>query len=232
MNDQAGTTRLNLLFLGLTAIFVGYFLVWLPGPATGLQLIGIEIGEWIKFLGVGRGRDLFYLPPIVLGLTLALLAATWPNERPQTWLARLIAVGLALLAFPAVAVIQLEPRGEWLPRLAMIAVVAVVAGIGALVARRNPRSLWPWLLIAIVALVGAILPTLQYVVVRPVVEEALRRSIGFGPGLWLNLVGSLIVAAVALAEFMALWRQQKRQPPDRRLSSDELRMNSNSSGVS
>ncbi len=80
------------VFLGLTAILVGYFLVWLPGPSAGLRLIGIELGEWIKFLGVGSRRDLFYLPPIVVGLVLGLVAATWPNDRPQTWLARALAV--------------------------------------------------------------------------------------------------------------------------------------------
>ena len=84
--------RLNLLFLGLTAILAGYFMVWLPGPSAGLQLIGIEVGEWIKFLGIGAGRNWFYLPPIVIGLTLALLAATWPNGRIQTWMARGLAV--------------------------------------------------------------------------------------------------------------------------------------------
>ena len=44
-------SRLGLLALGLTAIFIGYFLVWLPGPGAGLSLIGVEVGEWIKFLG-------------------------------------------------------------------------------------------------------------------------------------------------------------------------------------
>ena len=104
-----------LLFAGLTAVFVGYFAVWLPGPAAGLRLIGLELGEWIKFLGVGQSRDLFYAPPILLGLIMVLLTAGWDNRRWQTWLFRLLAIGVSLLAFPAVAAITTEPRSEWLP---------------------------------------------------------------------------------------------------------------------
>lgn len=195
--------RLNVLFLGLTAILIGYFMVWLPGPAAGLQLIGIEIGEWIKFLGVGNRRDWFYLPPIVLGLTLALLAATWPNRRPATWLARAVAVAVALLAFPAVAAIQLEPRGEWLARVVWIGAVLVVAALSALVAARQPNVRWPWLLIGVVALVGLLLPTVQYWAVRPMAEAIMRRPLGIGPGVWLNAAGSLMVAGAAFLEWRA-----------------------------
>ena len=175
-----------------------------------MQLIGIEIGEWIKFLGVGPRRNLFYLPPIVLGLALALLAATWPNKRPQTWVARGLAVAVALLSFPAVAAIQLEPRSEWLLRLLLIGMVAAVSIIGAVVAARAPGSPWPWLLMTAVAVTGAILPTLQYVAVRPVVEEIMRRSLGIGPGVWLNAAGCLMVAAMALTEFLIERRAAKK----------------------
>jgi hypothetical protein len=200
---------LNALFLGLTAMLIGYFMVWLPGPAAGLQLIGIELGEWIKFLGVGRGRDWFYLPPIVIGLIIALLAATWPNGRLATWLARGLAVAVALLAFPAVAAIQLEPRSEWLPRLLGIGLVLLVAALGAVVSARTPAARWPWLVIALVALAGLVLPTAQYLAVRPVAEAIMQRPLGIGPGLWLNGLGSLLAAAAALLEWRARWLETK-----------------------
>ena len=203
MPQSRNIFRLNLLFLGLTAIFVGYFIVWLPGPGAGLQLIGIEIGEWIKFLGVGAGRNWFYLPPIVMGTIVALLAAMWPNTRIQTWLARGLAIAIALLAFPAVAAIQMEPRSEWLARLLGIGWVIGLAGLGAIMSRRAGDVRWLWLMVAITALVGALLPTMQYLTVRPLVEAALHRSLGIGPGVWLNAGGSLLVMAVALVEFRA-----------------------------
>lgn len=193
--------RLNLLFLGLTAILIGYFLVWLSGPSAGLQIIGIELGEWIKFLGVGARRNWFYLPPIVVGLSLALLAATWPN-RPQTWLARGVAVAVAMLAFPAVAAIQLEPSSEWLVRLLLIGLVALVAAGGALIARRASGSVWVWPVMAAVALIGLLLPALQYFAVRPVVEDILLQPVGVGLGVWLNAGGALLVALIAIAHFL------------------------------
>ncbi|MBP6015940.1 MAG: hypothetical protein KA586_04410 [Candidatus Promineofilum sp.] len=197
------TYRLNLLFLGLTAIFVGYFVVWLPGPGAGLQLIGIEIGEWIKFLGVGAGRNWFYLPPIVIGTVVALLAAMWPNSRIQTWLARGLAIAAALLSFPAVAAIQLEPLSEWLARLLGIGWVIGIAGLGAIISRRSGDTRRLWMIVAIVALTGAFLPTIQYLAVRPLVEAALNRSLGIGAGVWLNAGGSVLVLVVALIEFRA-----------------------------
>jgi hypothetical protein len=212
------------LFLGLTGVFVAYFLVWLPGPSAGLQLIGLEIGEWIKFLGVGGRRDIFYLPPITLGLTLALLAATWPNDRPQTWAMRALAVGVSLLAFPAIAAIQLEPVGEWLPRLMLIVAVAVVGGIGAVRVARVPTPYWPWLWMALIALFGALLPTVQYLTVRPVVGEILRRPIAIGLGVWLNFAGCLLVAIMSYMEYESARRNIKRQPSDGRLSNDSLGM--------
>lgn len=195
--------RLNLLFLGLTAIFVGYFMVWLPGPAAGLQLIGIELGEWIKFLGVGNRRTWFYLPPIVIGATLALLAATWPNGRRGAWWMRGLAVAVAMLAFPAIAAIQLEPPSEWLTRVLWIALVAFVVPAGALLSSRGAGARWSWPAIGLVALAGAVVPTLQYLAVRPAVEGILRQPVGVGVGVWLNAAGSLLVAAVAFAEWRA-----------------------------
>lgn len=216
LSPRVRDTSLILLFLGLTAIFVGYFQIWLPGPAAGLQIIGIEMGEWIKFLGVGPRRDLFYLPPIVAGLVISLLASTWPNDRWQTWVARGVAVAVALLSFPAIASIQFEPSSEWLLRLGLIGFVVVVTALGALLPKRAVASPWPWLLMTIVALLGAILSTIQFFAIRPIVEEILRRSIGIGLGVWLNVTGSLVVAIVALVIFFASRRgQQKRQPTDR-----------------
>jgi len=203
--------RRDLLALGLTAVFIGYFLVWLPGPGAGLSLIGVEVGEWIKFLGVGPRRDWFYAPPIVLGLLLALWTATWPNGRARTWLARGLAVAAALLAFPAVAAITSEPRSEWLPRLALVAVVAGVAFVVAPLLARGGAGVWVWAVMAGVAGVGAVGPAWHYLAIRPVVANALRQPVGIGPGVWINALGCLLVIGVCLAELGAA-RQKKRQP--------------------
>ncbi len=201
-------TRRDWLALGLTAIFIAYFLVWLPGPGAGLSLIGIELGEWIKFLGVGAGRNWFYAPPITLGILLALWTATWPNGRASSWLARGLAVAVALLAFPAVAAITAEPRSEWLLRLLLIGAVAAVAALAALLVTRPRWAAWVWPAMAVVAIVGAAGPTAQYLATRPVVAGALRQPLGIGAGVWLNALGHALVAAVCLVIFWA-GRQKK-----------------------
>jgi chromate transport protein ChrA len=198
----------TLMYVGLTLMLAGYFLTWLPGPAAGLKIIGIELGEWIKFLGVGSSRDLFYLPPIAIGLLLALMTADWPNNRWQTWVMRGLAIAVSLLAFPAFAAITTEPQSEWLMRVILIGLVLLTVVISSL-AFRSPRILaliHP--VMVMIALVGAFLPVWQYLMIRPAVVDIMNRSIGFGPGLWANLFGGILVA-ISIAQGM--WMERRRQ---------------------
>jgi len=192
----------RLVHIGLTAVFAGYFAVWLPGPAAGLRLIGVEMGEWIKFLGVGRSRDLFYLPPITLALMLVLLTAAWPYGRQQGWAMRLIAFGVSLLAFPSVEAVRFEPPSEWLLRITLVTLVLVSAFlIGLLTWRRLDRfsaDRWVWTVTALIALAGVALPTWMYIAVRPTVSHAFGLPVGFGLGIWLNGLGHLVVVSAAL----------------------------------
>jgi hypothetical protein len=192
-----------LLFAGLTAVLAGYFAVWLPGPGAGLSLIGLEIGEWIKFLGVGRSRDLFYLPPITLGLMLVLMTAPWPNAGWQTWFTRFMGIAISLLSFPAIEAIRFEPASEWLLRLFLIGAVILAATTVGLAAwnhlwARQPRLCW--LLLVPVGLCGAILPTWAYMTIRPVASRAFDLPVGIGLGVWLNGMGHLTVAIIGLIQ--------------------------------
>ena len=192
-------------------MFVGYFLTWLAGPAEGVQIIGLEMGEWIKFLGVGVGRNWFYLPPIAIGAIVALLAAMWPNDDWRTWLARFLAIAIVLLAFPAIAAIQMEPRSEWLARLIAIGLVVIIAIGGSLIKHRDSATWWAWLTIAVFAFLGGLLPTTQYFLVRPVVEGILKQNLSIGIGIWLNLAGALLVGTMAIYEL----RQQANKKDSR-----------------
>lgn len=183
------------LWVGFTAIFVGYLSVWLPGPGAGLSFLGVELGEWIKFLGLGQSRNWFYLPPITLGLCMVLATAVWPNGRWQTWAMRFGAVAVSWLAFPAIEAIRYEPSSEWLLRLCAIGLVVLVAlGIGFW--RRWPRTVAGFLLV--LGLLGAILPTWMYGIARGMVAAVLNFPPGIGLGVWLNGAGHLLVTAVAV----------------------------------
>lgn len=189
------------LFLAFVAIFVGYFMVWLPHETAGLSFTGLEMGEQAKFLPPVRagqilpGRSLFYVPPVTLALMLILLAAHWPNRRWQTWAARALAVTLSLLAFPALEALGTEVA-EWLWRVLMIGLV-VSAAVVTSVAGRRLSSRVLWLLIFLVALAGAILPTWAFQSVRPLFASLVSGEIGIGPGVWLNGVGHLTAAVIA-----------------------------------
>lgn len=191
-------------YLGLALILVGYFLPWLPNPAAGLSFIGLEIGEWVKFVPqvqmgeITPGRDLFYLPPITTGLILALLTAGWPNRRWQTWAMRGLAILVSLLAFPSLDAIRFEPASEWQARLLLVGLVMLVALLSSVLGTPGRgRRLIPYL-ITLVALLGASLPTWTFLAMLPAIRTLLG-PVAAGPGLWLNLAGHLWIAGLALA---------------------------------
>lgn len=204
-----------LWWLGATAVFVGYFMVWLPGPSAGLQLMGLEMGEWVKFLGVGGQRDWFYVPPITLGLLLAWQTAVWPNRRWQTWAMRALAVLVALVAFPAVEDLLGPSRSQYLLRVALIGLVGLAALAASVLAGRGLRADSAyWTLMVVLALVGLSGPLQQYLALRPFLAEALQQPLGIGPGLWLNTAGYFLLLWVALRRLVAVNRATKNgQPP-------------------
>jgi len=204
-NPQSQTANL-LVPLGLTAVFVGYLSVWLPGPGVGLQFLGVELGEWVKFLGVGQNRDLFYLPPITLGLMLAVWTMGWPNGRWQTWAMRGLAVLVSLLAFPAFEDVMGASRQQYTGRIYLMGLVLAVALLSGLVGPRlAARRPWlPWLLLALLGLLGAIAPTWMYWQVAPYVGQQIGLPVGVGWGVWLNAAGHGLVTAVALWQ---LWKK-------------------------
>lgn len=215
MTSSQPGERGSALFLNasLTVILIGYLVVWLPGPAVGLQFIGVELGEWIKFLGVGASRNLLYLPPITLSLMILVNTAAWPNRRWQSWAARGVAVMVSLLAFPSIEAIRFEPSSEWLTRLLLIGLQLVVLVIAAIAAGKGPsrtRAILRWSTLLLVGLVGALLPSWGYFSVRPLVAEAVGLPIGVGLGVWMNGVGHLLTAAVSFANLRALWSENKQ----------------------
>ncbi len=193
----------TLFLLSFTAIFIGYLMVWLPGPSAGLQLLGIEMGEWTKFFGLGVKRNWFYLPPITLALMLLFFTVGWDNGRFQTWLFRGVAVAVSLLAFPALEDLkEAATRSEYLSRVVAIGLVVMVAGM--LTFFRGQKRPWlqtaGWALMAVAGLVGLIWPTLIYWEVRPYASELIGVTLGYGPGFWLNLLGHAAVLGLAASQ--------------------------------
>ena len=202
--------RQTLFLLSFTAIFIGYLMVWLPGPSAGLQFLGFEMGEWTKFFGLGVKRNWFYLPPLTLALMLLFFTVGWQNGRFQTWLFRGVAVAVSQLAFPALEDLTGPSQSEYLSRVAGIGLVIVVAGLLMLFGgqkrplRQAQRTPWlqtaAWVLMAVAGLIGLIWPTLIYWEVRPYASELMGVTLGYGPGFWLNLLGHAAVLGLALVQ--------------------------------
>jgi hypothetical protein len=209
----------TLLKLGFTAILLGYLLVWLPQPVVGLSFIGLELGEWVKFLPqvrsgeIAADRNLFYIPPVTLGLMMILWTSSWPNRRWQTWIMRGLALLVAFLAFPAVEAIRDEPADQWLLRIGLIGGVMVVALLLPLLGQLPERTVevTSWAVICLLAMASLALPTWAYFSYMPAISELFGRNIGFGPGVWLNIAGNLAVVLAALY-FIGQWRISERQP--------------------
>jgi hypothetical protein len=205
---DVGGRRLTplLLRLGFTTILLGYLVVWLPQPVVGLSFLGLEMGEWVKFVPQVRagelfpGRDVYYLPPITLGLMLALWTAEWSERRWLTWAARLLAVLVALLSFPALEAILEEAPQEWLLRMflvGLVAIVAMFAGLLAGAAGKRFRGLRRGLFL-VLGLAGSILPLWAFLAMSPAIEGLLAADFGIGLGLWLNTSGHLLIVLVVL----------------------------------
>ncbi len=199
----------TLLILGFTAIFIGYLSTWLRGPGVGLSFLGLEMGEWFKFLGLGTRRDLFYLPPITLGLMLAIWTMTWPPDRSKkgfgwrAWAVRALAVLVSLLAFPAIEDINGPVREQYVLRLILIGLVVIVALVSGF---WRPQGAWraiPWLAMTILGILGAVLPSWLFLQVQPFLSEIIGLQVRSGLGLWLNAFGNALVAAVSLLQLRA-----------------------------
>lgn len=196
----------TLLILAFTAIFIGYLTVWLPGPGAGLSFLGIEMGEWFKFLGLGGRRDLFYLPPITLSLMLAIWTVTWSRQGWRAWLIRGFAVLISLLAFPAIEDITGPVREQYTLRVWLIALVVVVALLSGFWHPAGKRQRLPWILLALLGLIGLALPTWMYMQVRPFASQIMGVPIGTGLGVLLNGLGHLLVMIVSLLQIRAIKR--------------------------
>ncbi len=193
-----------ILKVGFTSILLGYFLVWLPHQAVGLSLIGLEMGEWTKFLPkIQQGqyfldRILFYLPPITLSLMLVVWTIGWPNDKWKTWATRGLAVVISLLAFPPIESLRFEASDQWMTRLLLVILVALSAVLCSQATRLSRKSIQiiEWSLFAVLGVLGASLPLWTFLVLRPEISAIFGESVGIGPGLWLNTIGHLIVAGV------------------------------------
>jgi hypothetical protein len=190
-----------LLPVGWVLAAAGYYGPWIAHGTAALTLSGVDMGEFVKFLpAVLDGtlkvtRLLFYLPPLALVLSIALLIGSRRLRYP--WLLRVLALALAISVS-----LQLLPPA-WSPaslttdefRSQTIALgVSWLLLAGFWIWGRLPS----WLLGSLsgaLSLAALALSAWQYVLVKPAIDEVYRTPPSVGLGFYLCMAGLAIMAA-------------------------------------
>jgi len=193
-----------LLPLGWALATTGYYGPWIAHGTAALTLSGVDMGEFVKFLpGVIGGslqvtRQLFYLPPLAVVWSVALLVRCQRLRYPKLlrilFLALAIPVSLQLLP-PAWSVDSLLAPEFRAQTIALVLSWVILAGFwlwGALPARLTG------LLSTMMALAGLVLGPWQLALVKPAIDEVYRTPPSIGWGFYLCQLGLAVMAVGSL----------------------------------
>ena len=200
-----------LLPVGWALAAIGYFGPWIGHPTAALALSGVDLGEFVKFLpevldgSSNVMRQLFYLPPFAVVVSVALLIGLRRLGYP--WSLRVLGL---ILAVPIS--LQLLPPA-WSPSVLMTPeffVQTVALGIcWLLLAISWPLGRLPtWLggsLSALVSLIATVMPLWQFSTVKPFIDRVYGTAPTVGWGLWACVAGLLIIVAASV--MLALGRR-------------------------
>jgi hypothetical protein len=203
-----------LLLSGFLLAALAYWAPWVGHAAAALRLSGQDLGEFVKFVPpIRRGeewfpRQLFYVPPLAVSVSLVLLSTNQGLPYPR-WLRG------ATLASSVVVLLGLLPPSWGHPR-DLFAAEFRLQGIGVLLGaaiatahglfRRLPLRLSAALIVAL-ALAALLAPQAAFWIVRPELWAAYATpTIHLGWGLWLHIAAWLVIAACAGA--LSLSNQQ------------------------
>lgn len=196
-----------LLPLGVVAALAGFLGPWVAHPVAGLAILGLDLGEYVKFLPAIRSgaislwREGFYLPLVAVSLTCSL--SVFRREFAYHWLVRALLIVLAI-----VAALNLLPPA-WTPQRMLTPEFqqqAIALGICLLAMLFSPfLALLPrWLaavLIVALTLAALLIPAWQFVQVFPGIAALYNQPLLPGWGIFVMAMGLLdmLVAAVLLA---------------------------------
>ncbi len=199
---------------GLLLLALGYWGAWLPHPAAGLNILGIDLPEYVKFVPeVTSGqipikREIFFYPLLSLAIGLILLGTIQRPALPR-WL-RTIGV---LLAVPT-ALAMLPPA--WTPallrtpefRLQVLYILFLLLAV--LLSPLIYRYLSDWWRGAMLVLAG-IIPfqaLSAYNRLLPALEKLYQQPLKSGVAYYLVAVGALLLGLGGALVLVSQWRQR------------------------
>ena len=164
-----------LRLLGLIIIVTGYFGPWVAHETAALTVTGFELAHLTRLQGspASLTPELFLTPLVAAAILLGLLA-----NQPTNKLLTLAAALLALAVLPPYQfILDAQYRGQ----LALAAGGLLLVLLTPL-ARWLPRRAWT-VLVALVALAGAIPALWQFALLRPLIVALYNRPLDLGWGL-------------------------------------------------
>jgi hypothetical protein len=213
-----------LLPLGALLAFLGYVGPWVDHRVAGLAILGLDLGEYVKFLPLVRDgttplwREGFYLPLVAISLSLSLCA--WrPELRWQPRAAGWVMLLLQVLGAIVMAFNMLPPA--WTPQRMLTPefyqqTTAIVLCLGA-VALGPFLALLPrvvtGLLVLLLNTAAAVVPTVQFLRVLPELSGLYNDTLVTGWGLYWMLLGlALLIAAGGILAFVRPGLAPVQQP--------------------
>ncbi len=207
---------------GFILALMSYWGPWVAHRDAGLAVAEVDLVEFPKFMPQYRAdelfvwRESFYVPLLVLSIALVVWAATptpalsrdekhvagegaysspiavlfrngagWAGVR---WLLRTVA--LFILVTPSV--FNVLESHEFQTQLNMVAIVLALIVLTPLL-RRAPSRIVRVLMLCLF-LIGAIIPTAQFLYMTPALAQIYHEPIGIGWGMWANLIGFALLA--------------------------------------
>jgi hypothetical protein len=195
-----------MLPLGALLTFIGYVGPWVPHAAAGLVVTGLDLAEYVKFLHpirsgeIGVWREGFYLPLVVVSLTLSLIAYRadlrypWPVRIGMLILAGIAALNLLPPAWSPPLLMTAEFRAQTAALLLCLGMAAISPFLALL-----PRMVSSAAILALTVL-ALILPIANFLRILPAIEAIYGHAISPGWGLWI-----MALALVGMVGSGVLW---------------------------
>lgn len=219
MSRYLPTLTLISLFAGLFLLAMGYWGAWLPHPAAGLNILGIDLPEYVKFVPavqtgqISLDRLIFFAPLLALALGF-ILVGTLRRPGLPTWLRVLVvllAIPTALAMLPPAWTPPLLRTPEFRNQTLWIAMIVVLVALSPLLRRFLPDAVRGMILVSLALFVFPALTA--YLKLLPALATLYGTAVKPGAAFYLVAAGAACLGAGGL--FLVVIRLvQGRASPD------------------